>query len=426
MRTILRVLRAAFVAAGLALLGARGTIASAAAAAPAAVATHDSTSFERGTLAYLDFRFEDARRLFDSALAETGDDARTHAWLGFTWFRLQQVDKAWHEAHVALALDSCSTVAWEVLNRCLNPQFGEWDRSNADSAWTCLLRGVRCDSLDGNLWESVWIGALERDPPLAARALRGLRESGLFGVPLFANARWMLSDVPPRAVLIANGDADLYPMLVVQQAEQLRPDVALVNLSLLSLPWYRRYVRDSLRVTMPFDPMHLDTLGWQPDSSGWIPPSRTVVRGWLDMRGAGRLDRPLAMAISVSASEVPATVRLEGATWLLDPAYAAGEVDTAAIRRGVVRLRRSDLAGAAVSPASRSPYLRDARWIARNVGSAIACHYVACRHAGATRQAEELRAFGMALLQGSAFSEVSRDLRSLPDRWQTQTWRPAR
>src|SRR5262249_30062510 len=100
----------------------------------ASAQTRDSSSFERGRAAYMDQRFYDARGWFEKAVADSASDARAIAWLGFSWFRLDNTEEAWRRAHAALAIDSCSTVAWEVLSRALNPQFGEWSRSDADSA----------------------------------------------------------------------------------------------------------------------------------------------------------------------------------------------------------------------------------------------------------------------------------------------------
>ena len=247
----------------------------------------DSTSFERGRAAYQDQRFYDAQEWFSKAAADSASDARAVAWLAFSWFRLNNQVEAWRQAHAALVLDSCSTVAWEALSRTLNPQFGEWSYSDPDSAWACIQAGLRCDSTDTGLWETVWIGALERgDDSLAARAIRGMRDGREYLSPLLSQSRWMLADLPPRAILLVNGDADCYPTLVVQQEERLRPDVALVHLSLLALPWYRRYVRDRLHIAMPLDGESLDALDFERDDAGnWIPPHRFLVAGWLDMRG---------------------------------------------------------------------------------------------------------------------------------------------
>jgi hypothetical protein len=354
----------------------------------------DSTSFEHGHAAYMDRRFDESRVWFERAVAESASDPRSHAWLGFAWFRLEQPEAAWREAHAALALDSCNTVAWEVLYRALDPQFGSWSRSDPESAWTCLRVGTRCDSLDGGLWESAWIGAQERgDEALVARSIRGMVEAGLYLGPLLANSRWTLADLPPRSILLINGDADCYPTLIVQQAERLRTDVTLVHLSMLALPWYRSYVRDRLGVPMPLPSAALDSLDFTPDGAGgWIPPYHALVAGWLRMGAQGSLDRPLAMAVTVEQSGVPTASRLRGGHWLLEPRSKSMSVDTAATRLSLMRLRAADFLGPGMSAAHRSPYSRKSgQLVRRNLVWAAYSYCQSARAAGDARRAEAFR-----------------------------------
>lgn len=386
------------------LVALAGTLALTAVAGPVAAArapVPNSTSFERGHAAYMDRRFDDARVWFEKAVAESTPNAR--AWLAYTWFRLNDPEVAWRQAHVALAEDSCDVVAWDALSHALNPQYVEWARENADSAWSCLLAGARCDSLDGDLWKLLWIGALSRgDHALAARAVRGLHEAGIFRPPLLEYCRWVISALPPRAVLLVNGDADSYPMLVLQQVEGLRPDVTMVHLSLLNLPWYRRHVRDRLGVPMPFAPDTLDLLKFHPDGKGgWLPPSREVVQGWLPMRADGSLDRPLAMAATVGRSEVPATARECGPFTLLHPAYRLNnDADTTTARRSIMSLDFARLAGEGVTPADRSPAMRGSGAMVRyQVGIATGLYYYECRWSGEHRAAEALRKWVLARLE---------------------------
>jgi len=369
-------------------------ISSAAAGVAVQSPARDSTSFERGHAAYMDRRFDDSRVWFERAVAESASDSRAHAWLGFAWFRLDQQEAAWREAHAALALDSCNTVAWEVLYRTLDPQFGSWSRSDAESAWTCLRVGTRCDSLDGGLWESIWVGAQERgDEALVARSIRGMRDAGLYLSPLLANSRWTLAGLPPRAILLINGDADCYPTLIVQQAEHLRTDVTLVHLSLLALPWYRRYVRDRLGVPMPLPSAALDSLDYTPDGTGgWIPPYRVLVPAWLRMQAQGSMDRPLAMAVTVEQSGVPSGSSLRGSHWLLDPRSTATSVDTAAVRRSLMALRAADFLGPGMSAAHRSPYSRNSgRMVRQNLVWAAYSYCQIAQAAGDARRAEAVR-----------------------------------
>jgi hypothetical protein len=51
-------------------------------------------------------------------------------------------------------------------------------------------------------------------------------------------ARDMLEPLPPAAILLTNGDNDTFPLWYLQHVEQVRPDVSVVNVSLLNAAWY--------------------------------------------------------------------------------------------------------------------------------------------------------------------------------------------
>jgi tetratricopeptide (TPR) repeat protein len=62
--------------------------------------------------------------------------------------------------------------------------------------------------------------------------------------PLLDYGYNMLVSVDREGILITNGDNDTYPPVLLQVVKGIRPDVTVVNQSLLQTPWYTRYLRD--------------------------------------------------------------------------------------------------------------------------------------------------------------------------------------
>jgi tetratricopeptide (TPR) repeat protein len=324
----------------------------------------EPTVLEQGLTLYRQNQLEQALPLLQQAAEERADDPDVHAWLAETHRRLGHKEQALQAARRALELDPCHSFGHDVMAAIHNPTYGKWSGADPDSTWHHLMIAADCDSSDGNVWSSIWVEAIRRgDPRLADRAASRMHDTGFFTPALLAYNRWMLRYLPQNAILITNGDMDTYPAVALQEAENFRSDVVVVNRSLLNTTWYLRYLRDHRRLSLPVEDALLDGLQPYRDEEGMMMHvSDQIIRGWMQQRQEGQFGRPIAISVTVGERafdhDTRDHLRFLGPFHSWYPVPASSPVDTSMLQASLKGLEPDDFAGPWVSKQDRSPVRR--------------------------------------------------------------------
>lgn len=187
-----------------------------------------------------------------------------------------------------------------------------------------LERALKLDPRLDDPRYTLWVLLLSQGrTEQAAGQLRALLGAGAFPEPLVDLGYNMLVGAEPNAIILTNGDNDTYPPLAVQAGRGLRTDVAIVNLSLLNTPWYRRQLRDGPhRVPVP--------LLW-----GKVEgvPSQAALTGLIENLAKDGWKRPLYAAVTVYLDhyKIPNTLSLEGVLYRVLPG-TGGEIEVSGDR----------------------------------------------------------------------------------------------
>jgi hypothetical protein len=138
----------------------------------------------------------------------------------------------------------------------------------------------------------------------------------------------MLIPLEPGAVVFTNGDNDTFPLWYIQEVENVRKDVRVVNLSLLNTAWYIRQLRDQEpKVPISFTDKQLEGMGpYQDEKTGkivWVKDLavQDIIRtnGWR---------RPVYLAVTVpDQMGLEKRLTLEALVFRVNPVETAKSLD---------------------------------------------------------------------------------------------------
>jgi tetratricopeptide (TPR) repeat protein len=355
------------------------------------VTQQPSDSLPQARALYMQNKLAEALLIFRAVAAREPNNADAHAWVAETARRLRDFERSAEAARTALRLAPCHAFAHNVLGDLYRPQWSDWQKANADSAWTHLLRATACDSTDGNPWTGIWGEALRRgDTSMEATALRRMVETNFLPPSVLAYGRWFLRGLPESAVLLTAGDVDTWGVLAVQTVQRYRTDVAVVNTSLLNLDWYPKLVseRHRLLLTVPTQ------------TPGGV--SETIVSALRARRVTGLLRRPLAATMPQPLG--PGWFAFAGSYWVLTKRDTIA--DTTVIRRAFAGVHGAEFALPVVSSKDRSPVRRKS-WIPETVVVAAFRYAAILRGAGRESDATRMEAWARAFGREAALSSDS-------------------
>ncbi len=182
---------------------------------------------------------EKAKQFLAARIEKYPDELPTLAYYAETMQRLGEAPLADSLAARCSELDPEWGRPYAIRGAMRMKQYGTNDLNDSAAAIAMFERSLSGAKPHSPSWEVRWIDAINtRDTALEARSLRGLYDSPLYPESLREMARWFLTHLPESTVLITNGDRDTYPVVMVQHCEKLRPDVLVVNQSLLNVSQY--------------------------------------------------------------------------------------------------------------------------------------------------------------------------------------------
>ena len=205
------------------------------------------------------------------------------------------------------------------------------------------------------------MAAVKTDDREAERAaLAGLRRHRCVTPGLLEHSRWVLNSLPENALLLTYGDDDTYPLLVLQQEEERRPDVAVINLSLLNNADYARNVSRRAGLPWPRTEKDLERIPHARAADGSLRTRAwRIVDEWAQMARLGEMRRPLTWALTVTPKLLPADLNEEcllvGGANRYVPDMEGPLVDFDAVRESFQGINLKTMMGNFICPTETSP-----------------------------------------------------------------------
>jgi hypothetical protein len=150
---------------------------------------------------------------------------------------------------------------------------------------------------------------------------------------------------------------DTFPLVVLQQSEGFRTDVAVVNAALLNWNWYAALMITRHEIAGGFTAGQTADLHYQTGPAG-NSISRQIISRWMSAARKGKLSRPLAIGIGVAWKDLVSDVNaftLMGSHWLCETGRKHRLYSLDSLWRSLQALNPADFRGEFVNSRDRSP-----------------------------------------------------------------------
>lgn len=149
--------------------------------------------------------------------------------------------------------------------------------------------------------------------------LVNLMQRNVIQLPLQDYGYNLLTQVDSNAVIFTNGDNEAYPSLCLQVVDEVRSDVAVVNLKWLKYGWYVRYIHDVYQVPLAISNQNIET---QSQDQTLID---TLLVHIINTNAEQETPRPIYFSMTLDDQiKIPHSLILEGLV------YRLGESDSTA------------------------------------------------------------------------------------------------
>lgn len=193
--------------------------------------------------------YSTACRILENQLKQYPNNAELHYFLGYAIDRINAFDGSTLVA-VKKERTQEASLHFETVNR-LEPKYkGEI---------VVLDPYAKLSSIWGSLAQAYLFRQL---PDSASWAFKEGKRRGGFDEPTLAYNRQLLNSCSPNAILVTNGDNITIPSWYLQQVENYRADVTVVDANLVNTSWYPKYLKHDKKLNISFTDTEIDSIDY--------------------------------------------------------------------------------------------------------------------------------------------------------------------